>query len=156
MKLPRVWLIWALVAAVSPWSCWAMEEAADAVQKADAARLRAMMAGDGAALARLFSDDVVFVHSDARVESKADYIHNLTAGDTAYADAKTSDVLIRQVSPDVVVMAGRQFMRKKLGADWSAIDLRFLSVWRNEQGTWRMVAWQSARPAGNSVVPKKR
>jgi hypothetical protein len=31
-----------------------------------------------------------------------------------------------------------------------------MSVWRNESGAWRMVAWQSMRPAGNSVVPAKK
>jgi hypothetical protein len=47
-------------------------------------------------------------------------------------------------------------MRKRLGTEWSAIKLRYLAVWRNESGTWRMVAWQSARPSGNSVVPAKK
>ena len=54
-----------------------------------------------------------------------------------------------------MILIGRQEMRKKLGSEWSEIKLRFMSVWRNEGGTWRMYAWQSMRPAGNSVVPKK-
>ena len=130
----------------------ATEPPVAAVLRADAVRLQAMMAGDSIALGQVLSDAVLFVHSDARVESKADYTKNLTSGGTAYADAKTSEVLSRQVSPDVVVLAGVQTMRKKLGTEWSEVKLRFLSVWRNENGEWRMVAWQSARPAGNSVV----
>lgn len=126
-----------------------------AVLQADAARLTAMAEGDGAALAKLISDEVIFIHSDGRVEAKADYIRNMTAGDTAYANLKTSEVQARQVSSEVVVLAGAQQMRKKLGSSWSQINLRFLSVWRNEAGTWRMVAWQSMRPSGSSVVPSK-
>ena len=80
---------------------------------------------------------------------------NMMAGDTAYADAKTSEVETIQITPDSVAVLGVQQMRKKLGATWSDITLRYLAVWRNEAGTWRMVAWQSARPSGNSVVPKK-
>lgn len=133
----------------------AAESGVDAVLRADRLRLEAMMAGDGAALGRLLSDQMVFVHSDARVEAKAEYLKNLTAGDTAYANAKTSDVQAFQTTPDVVVLIGAQTMRKKLGSEWSEIALRFLSVWRNEAGAWRMVAWQSARPAGSSVVPPK-
>ena len=124
------------------------------VLRIDQARLAAMMAGDGLALGRILSDDVIFTHSDGRVEAKADYIKNLTAGDTAYKDVKTSDLTARQIAADVIVLAGGQEMKKKLGPTWSEIKLRFMSVWRNEAGVWRMVAWQSMKPSGNSVVPK--
>jgi hypothetical protein len=125
------------------------------VVRLDADRLKAMGAGDGVALAKILSDEVVFIHSDGRSESKADYVKNLTAGDTAYSDLKTADVNARQIAVDVIVLAGAQEMKKKLGPTWSEIKLRFISVWRNEGGTWRMVAWQSMRPSGNSVVPPK-
>jgi ketosteroid isomerase-like protein len=134
----------------------AAEVSADAVLRADDARLKAMMAGDAAALNAVFADDLVFVHSDGRRESKRDYVKNLTAGDTAYADAKTSDVHAQRVTDEVIVLTGAQSMRKKLGTEWSRIDLRFQSVWRRETGGWRMVAWLSMKPAGNSVVPAKK
>ncbi len=133
----------------------AADPAVEAVLRADQARLAAMMAGDGVALGRLMSDELRFVHSDGRIESKADYVKNMLAGDTQYADAKTSGVEVRQPSPDVVILIGAQEMRKRLGPAWSEVRLRFMSVWRREGGTWRMFAWQSMRPAGNSVVPKK-
>lgn len=133
----------------------AAESPAEIVLRTDLARLEAMRTGDGAALARVLSAEVVFVHSDGRSESKADYIKNLTAGDTAYADLKTADLNARKIAADVIVLTGAQEMRKKLGPTWSEIKLRFTSVWRNEGGTWRMVAWQSMKPSGNSVVPPK-
>src|SRR6187455_1487346 len=120
------------------------EPAVISVVRADKARLTAMMAGNGQALDALLSDQLRFVHSDGRVESKADYVKNLMAGDTEYADAKTSELETMQVSPDVVVILGVQQMRKRLGPDWSDIKLRYLAVWRNDSGTWRMMAWQSA------------
>ena len=127
-----------------------------AALRADKARLAAMMAGDTTALGHLMSEQLRFVHSDGRVESKADYVKNLLGGDTAYADVKTSAVEMMQVTPDSVVILGVQTMRKRLGPDWSEVTLRYLSVWRNEAGAWRMIAWQSARPSGNSVVPPKK
>ena len=133
----------------------AAETPVEIVLRTDQARLAAMGKADGAALAKVFSDEIVFIHSDARSESKADYIKNLTAGDTAYSDLKTSDVKARQITADVIVLTGAQDMKKKLGAEWSDLKLRFMSVWRNENGTWRMVAWQSLRPSGNSVIPPK-
>lgn len=131
------------------------EPAVSAVLRADQARLAALMAGDGVALGKLMSDELKFVHSDGRIESKAEYVRNVMAGDTAYADAKTADVSALRPSADVVILIGAQEMRKRLGPTWSEIKLRYMAVWRNENGTWRMFAWQSMRPAGNSVVPKK-
>ncbi|MBI5769128.1 MAG: nuclear transport factor 2 family protein [Verrucomicrobia bacterium] len=131
----------------------AAETAADIVKRIDLSRLEAMRQSDGPALARIFSDEIVFIHSDGRSEGKASYIKAMTAGDTAYTDLKTAEVLARQIAPEVIVLSGAQEMKKRLGPTWSDIKLKFMSVWRNEGGTWRMVAWQSMKPAGNSVVP---
>ena len=132
----------------------AAEAPTEIVKRIDASRLEAMRTGDGAALAKVFSEEMVFIHSDGRSESKVDYVKNMSAGDTAYTDLKTTDVVARQVAPEVIVLSGAQEMKKKLGPTWSEIKIKFLSVWRNEGGTWRMVAWQSMKPSGNSVVPK--
>lgn len=145
-----------VMSVVFPSVTHAAEPAVISALRADKARLAAMMAGDGEALGRLMSDQLRFVHSDGRVESKNDYVKNLMAGDTAYAEAKTSELETLQIAADVVVVLGVQQMRKKLGAEWSDIKLRYLAVWRNESGTWRMIAWQSARPSGNSIVPAKK
>ena len=152
--MKRIFILLGLVGGLAAGAARAAESPIELVLRADTARLAAMMAGDGTALGRVLSDEVVFVHSDGRRESKTDYIKNLTAGDTAYIDVKTSDLQAQQIAADVVVLTGAQEMKKKLGPTWSEIKLRFLSVWRNEAGVWRMVAWQSMRPAGNSVVPK--
>jgi len=127
-----------------------------AVKRADEARLQAMMAADGAALSRVLSDSLVLGHADGRLESKADYVKSLTAGDTAYADAKTLEVKVSQITPDVIVLHGHQQMRKKLGTTWSSLDLRFMSVWRKEGDSWRMTSWQSLLPSGSSVIPAKK
>jgi hypothetical protein len=147
--------IFALITGLFALTSRAAETPIEAVLRIDQSRLAAMTASDGGALSRVFSDEIVFIHSDGRSENKADYIKNMTAGDTAYADVRTSDVQARHIAADVVVLSGAQQMRKKLGREWSDIKLRFLSVWRNEAGTWRMIAWQSLRPAGNSVIPAK-
>jgi len=149
-------LIFSLLLTGALATAWgATESPTEAVLRLDASRLQAMMAGDGAALGRVLSDDVIFVHSDGRHETKADYIKNMTTGDTAYAGVKTGDLQARQIAADVVVLTGTQEMRKKLGPTWSEIKLQFQSVWRNENGIWRMIAWQSMRPSGNSVVPPR-
>jgi ketosteroid isomerase-like protein len=154
MTVLRRWVaVWVFV--VARLAVGAAEKPGELVLKADQARLAAMIAGDAAGLGRLMSETLVFVHSDGRSESKADYVKNMLAGDTAYADAKTAEVRTMEPAPGVVILIGAQQMRKRLGPTWSEVKLRFMAVWRNEAGTWRMVAWQSMRPAGSSVVPGK-
>ena len=147
-------LLWWLIGVIAL-GARAASPAVEAVLAADQARLQALMAGDASQLTRLFSDELLFVHSDGRIEGKADYVRNLLAGDTAYANALTRDLRTQEPAPGVVVLIGAQEMRKRLGPDWSEVKLRFLAVWRREGDAWRMVSWQSMRPAGNSVVPKK-
>ncbi len=130
--------------------------AVTAVRHADAVRCAAMMRGDGAALDALMSDELRFVHSDGRIETKANYVKNMMAGDTAYTGVKTSEVQALEPGPGVVVLLGAQEMRKRLGATWSDIKLRYMAVWRNEGGTWRMYAWLSMKPSGSSVVPGRK
>lgn len=154
-------LIGRLVAAwISGWAvAWVQAGETSAVAaalRADTARCGAMMKGDGAALAALMSDELRFVHSDGRIELKADYVRNLMAGDTEYRDVRTSVLETLEPAPGLVVIIGAQEMRKRLGATWSDIKLRYLALWRQEAGTWRMYAWQSMRPAGNSTVPGKK
>jgi hypothetical protein len=144
-----------LLSVLGPIAHAAETDAVPAVLRADQARLAAMMAGDGKVLAALMSDELRFVHSDGRIETKDSYVKNLLAGDTAYADAKTSDVQALKPAPDIVVLIGAQEMRKRLGPTWSEIKLRYMAIWRNEGGTWRMFAWQSMKPSGSSIVPKK-
>jgi ketosteroid isomerase-like protein len=146
----KPFLLLALVFSVISHSAHAVESATETVLRLDAERLKAMMAADGAALGRIFSAEIVFIHSDGRSEGKDDYIKAMTAGDTAYENAATSEVQARQIAADVVVLSGAQAMRKKLGTEWTDLKLRFMSVWRNESGTWRMIAWQSLRPSGKS------
>jgi len=128
-----------------------------AARQADQVRIAAMVAGDAAALGALLSDELRFVHSDGRIESKADYVKNLLAGDTQYADARSTVLETQQPAGDnLVILIGAQEMRKRLGPTWSEVKLRYLAVWRREGAAWRLVTWQSMRPAGNStVLPKK-
>lgn len=146
-----------VLAALLPGGLRAAESAAvAAVRQADAARCAAMMQGDGKALAGLLAEELRFVHSDGRLERKSDYVRNLMAGDTEYRDVKTTGIEALEPAPGVVILIGAQEMRKRLGTTWSEIRLRYLAVWREEGGTWRMYAWQSMRPAGNSTVPPKK
>jgi ketosteroid isomerase-like protein len=54
------------------------------VLKADDRRFEAMRKGDWAALDAVLADDLTYVHSTARLESKAEHVANLRAGKPYY------------------------------------------------------------------------
>ena len=59
-------------------------EAAAEVLKADDRRFEAMRKGDWAGLDATLADDLTYVHSTARLESKAEHVANLRAGKPHY------------------------------------------------------------------------
>ena len=107
-------------------------------------RIAAMIAGDEAALDAILADDLIYTHSTARVETKAEFIGNLTSGRIRYVSFERDDVNIQDYG-DTAVVTGHA----KLYVTGSDRDLkfqvRFLDVYCKHNGSWQMVAWQSTK-----------
>ncbi len=112
-----------------------------ALEAADAARVAAILAGDRAGLTAIFSDDLYFVHASGKHDTKASYTEALASKQTVYAKYTYKERNFRQLAPGIVQMAGRILLETRGGE----LDLNFLSLWRNENGVWRFIAWQSSR-----------
>jgi hypothetical protein len=134
-------------------SAAAAESSADAVLRADAQRLAALEAGDIAAFNELVSEELHLVHSDGRVQTRAEYVAPVISGEIAYENIRTYDVQVMRATEDVVVLHGRIDMRKRTGLQKVDQRLMFLAVWRLEHGVWRLFAYQSARPPGSDPIP---
>src|SRR3989454_8957396 len=65
------------------------------VLSADDRRFEAMRKGDWAALDRALADDLTYVHSTARLETKAEHIANLRAGEPHYRGISPRDRRVR-------------------------------------------------------------
>ena len=52
---------------------------------------------------------------------------------------------ITKVTDDVAIMTGHAQLQASMGKEHVAFALRFLSVWRKENGEWRLFAYQSSR-----------
>ena len=75
------------------------------VLRADDRRFEAMRKGDWAALDAALSDDLTYVHSTARQESKAEHIANLRAGKPHYRGIAPRDRHVR-VAGNVGIVNG--------------------------------------------------
>jgi ketosteroid isomerase-like protein len=131
----------------------ATESPVAAVLRADTERLAALQAGNVVRFNELVSDELHFVHSDGRVQTRAEYVAPVSSGEIGYENVRTYDVQVMQATNDVVVLHGRLDMRKRTGSQKVDQRLMFLAVWRKEGGAWRLFAYQSARPPGSDPIP---
>lgn len=131
------------------------EEAIAAIQAADDERAAAMISGDRARLEAIFSADLRYIHSNGNIDTKASFIEALTSNRSDYQVIDSEQRDIRLIAPNVALVSGRS--RIKVVSNGNSLDLYLghLSVYREENGQWRFIAWQSARlPAANTAAPK--
>lgn len=113
------------------------------VRAADTARIMATIAGDAARLEPLLSDTLSYGHADGRVQNKADFLAALKTVRVKYEAYDYEEQHITRISDDVATMTGRAKLRATAGGKSVSFTLRFLAVWRREDGTWRLCAYQS-------------
>ncbi len=116
-----------------------------AVRAADDERLAATKAADPARLDAIFSDELRYAHSSGRVDTKDSYIKSLVSRSTIYESFDYREINFHPVGPGIVLMTGRVVIRAGNAGQKAANDLNFLAVWREENGRWRFLAWQSCK-----------
>ena len=125
-----------LRAATDPAAAW---------RAADDARVAAMISADPAKLAATFSDDLVYVHSSGKLDTKASFVTAIASGKSAYHAINYEQREFREVSPGLVLVHGRCRVQLGKAAPFNELYLSFLSAYRLEKGVWRFVAWQSCK-----------
>ena len=107
-------------------------------------RTEAMTKQDAKALEEILADDLSYVHSSARVETKAEHISNVTSGRTRYRAIEQDDVKVRQYG-DTAVVTGHANVHVDANGREAKFQIRFIDVYAKQDDVWRMVAWQSTR-----------
>ena len=114
------------------------------VLAADDRRFQAMVKQDWGALDAALADDLVYVHSTARVESKAEHVGNLKAGKPNYRGASPRERKVR-VRGDVAIVNGVSDMHVENAGKEQRFTIRYLAVYAQIAGRWQMTAWQSTK-----------
>jgi ketosteroid isomerase-like protein len=117
---------------------------AQKVIELDKQRMDAMAKKDLAALNTLISDDLVYTHSSARLDTKQSLIGNMEGGSTVYTSVVPSDVKAQDLG-DTVVLTGSCKISVMSQGRPNSFGVRFTDVWANKGGQWQMVTWQSTR-----------
>ncbi|WP_414661071.1 nuclear transport factor 2 family protein [Horticoccus sp. 23ND18S-11] len=152
MKLPLLPLLALLLAFTS------LRAASDpaAWKAADDARVQAMISADAKQIATVFSDDLLYVHSNGKPDTKATFTEALVSGKSKYNKVTYDQREFREVAPGLVLMNGRCRVLLGKAAPFTELNLSFLAAYRLEKGTWRFLAWQSCKlpePAAGAAKP---
>jgi ketosteroid isomerase-like protein len=110
----------------------------------DRKRMNAMAQKDIATLNALLSDDLVYTHSTARLDTKKSLIEAMESRRTVYTAVVPSDVKAQDLG-DTVVLTGSARMDVLSNGNPVSFGVRFTDVYANKGGQWQMVAWQSTR-----------
>jgi hypothetical protein len=122
---------------------------------ADDARVQAMISADPEKLAATFSDDLLYVHSNGRPDTKASFTEALTSGRSKYNKVTYEQRDFREVVPGLVLMNGQCRVLLGKAAPFTELHLSFLAAYRLEKGSWRFLAWQSCKMP-EPAAPAKR
>ncbi len=118
------------------------QEKIDAVLKADKARGAAILAKQFDVAADYLAEQLLYVHSSSTQETKAEYLERLRTAYYDYSGFEKGEVTARVVG-DTVLLTGRVVIHVAVKGTPKVITASYLSVWIQEAGQWRMVAWQS-------------
>jgi ketosteroid isomerase-like protein len=110
----------------------------------DKKRMTAMAQKDIAALNSLLSDDLIYTHSTARLDTKQSLIDNMESGSTVYTAVEPSDVKAQDLG-DAVVLTGSCRISVMSQGRPNSFSVRFTDVYAKKGGQWQMVTWQSTR-----------
>ena len=119
-------------------------EAEAQVEQAELARFDAQVRRDTVALDSLLSDDLVYTHSNALIESKAHFLETIATDRIRY-DSMAPVEMKHRVFGETAVGNGRVHVRVQMNGQTIPVDLLFTTVHVRRDGRWQLVAWQSTR-----------
>lgn len=114
------------------------------ILKLERERLTAMIDADSEALDAILSDDLTYVHTTTREDSKKSLIQSLVRGTLSYESMDTDDVKVR-IYGDAAVVTGSAEIKVSTGGRLLEFSILFTDVYAKREGRWQMVAWQSTR-----------
>ena len=110
----------------------------------DQKRMQATVKQDYATLESIIADDLIYTHSTARIDTKESLIGNMKSGRTVYTGLEASDVVAQDLG-SAVVLTGVARVNVNSNGNPVSFGIRFVNVYANRGGEWKMVTWQSTK-----------
>jgi ketosteroid isomerase-like protein len=110
----------------------------------DRQRMTAMAQKDVAALKNMICKGLVYTHSSGRQDTKQSLLDGMESGSTVYTSMVPSDVKAQDLG-NAVVLTGVAAISVDSKGKSNSFRVRFTDVYENQNGTWRMITWQSTK-----------
>jgi hypothetical protein len=116
----------------------------EALRQEENRRYAAMVRADTAALRPLLDDGLSYTHSNAMVETKESHLAAIGSRRTVY-EALTPVSLAYRLVGELAIGTGLVSAQGALEGTAFDVTLRVTTVHARQDGTWRLLAWQSTR-----------
>jgi len=121
-----------------------MPSAVETVRGRERRRIEATRANDVDALSSLLDDGLVYINSAGEVFDKQRYLRAIGSNRLSYDEDFDVRESQSRVLDGLVIFVGVMLGHSRLDGERQVFHCRCLSVWREDGGEWRMVAWQSS------------
>ncbi len=143
-------VVWSLAVLGSvAFLAWAEDKKASEASTETVLRLEqrwedALTKSDTAALGEIYDETLIYTHSNGKVDTKSTYINAIQSGATRYESMKRDDIQFKVYEQAAVVSC---HWKAHVVSRGNPIDLdaRYLHVYIQQPGGWKMVAHQSTR-----------
>jgi hypothetical protein len=111
---------------------------------AEDARFKAQMSGDGAAMGKLFGDDLVYIHSSTVQDTKKSFIESITSGNVKYRTMSRGESKVRTYGCVAIVSGAARFEVTVKGEN-RTLDLLYHAVWAKRAAGVQFISWQATK-----------
>jgi hypothetical protein len=119
----------------------------EAIRELERERFRAMVDGDGQSLDALLADNVSYVHTNGKRETKRQFIDGITAGRRRYQQIEVQSQEVLLVGRESCVVTGRALIEMEANNGALLFPIAYTAIHTQEDGLWRLIAWQATRCA---------
>jgi len=120
-------------------------EAGALVLSAEDARFGAMVNADTAELGSWLADDLQYVHSTGQVESREQFLDSIASGRIRYLAIEPTERQVVSLDDAAAIVRGRGRFQVMAGENRFDLPIRYLAVYGQSAGRWRLRSWQSLR-----------
>ena len=116
----------------------------DEALAAEDARFKAQMSGDGAAMDKLFGDDLVYIHSSTVQDTKKSFIESITSGNVRYRSMNRGESKVRTYGGVAIVSGSAKFEVTVKGEN-RTLDLLYHAIWAKRASGPQFISWQATK-----------
>jgi len=113
------------------------------IKKREDRRFQAMIDSDFNTLEELLGDELIYTHSTAQSDTRAEYIALCKKGVFKYLKIERPVENMQVYGDDTVIVTGHTKMDAIIEGSPKLLNSRYTNVWRKGAKGWQMVVWQS-------------